>query len=203
MSAVETTINASEFAGWCGPAALSAVLPHRLTRETAAHLLLGIMTHRGHITAPHTDTNDMVVALSILGVDVELFDERTSTRIETAPQCLDRARRSFPTMHAKARAIIASAPAAEQSGLRELWLRMRRSRWAELAPTRAQNAIVRDWLLQPDTWLLVVEDDLDLHWLALRDHKIIAGEQTGRDYAGRHVIDALHVLDKRSDECLN
>lgn len=161
------TIEVGDFKRYCGPVALADVLG--ITCETAARLLLGIQRNRGLVTAPGTDEIDLVLCLDMYGAGAERFDPSTGVRLETAAECIERARLTPPhTMYSQAeihtavQAVIDASPAAEQSRLSEYFRRRHDGK-----------PLLGEWMDRMDgVWLICVENDCWGHWIALDDHAI-------------------------------
>lgn len=156
-----------QFAGWCGPSALAAVLttPERCRlRSGCARDLLAAGAE-----PPSTSTASMVTALERHGFVVEPHDPITGE------PCVLVDTGAAPTSLMAWREVLETAPlpAVEQC----------------LAALYADHRPLADWLSRGGTWLYVVVLDRTAHWIAVREGRML----TDGDYADRRVSAALRV----------
>lgn len=186
------TMDAIDFARFCGPTAVAAATG--ISRARAARILWNIQRDRGPIIAPGTTLPDAVIALDMLGIGAEHFDAAKGQLIESAAECLERARRTppaqVPMMTAVAEVIAASPTDAQQ----KLWDFFRNR--------HSNKPSLRSWLQMPGLWMLGVDWQPDSHWIAARDHRVLV--ESDEMYLDAPVIFALRLMCTKEDlPCLN
>lgn len=165
-----TTEDPAEYSRFCGPRSLAAALD--LPRGTTARLLLAVMRHRGLIEAPYTSEETMLLALHVLGVEVQTYGAATGERCETTAKCIARARDAAPVQPvskglalAQQHEVIAASPEPSRPGLLE---HMR----------FAKSLRLSDWLRFRGVWLLDVDAPEFAHWVALRDGAVLVSRDS-------------------------
>lgn len=193
MSATPT-IDVIDFARFCGPRSLAAVLPP-LSRTSAAMLLSQVQRHRGAVHSPGTDVEDMLLALDVVSIGAEVWDPLTRAPTGSVAECIARARAARPDPAGRnperirddIHTLIGAAPPESQPGM-----------WAHLRHRYADHPRLREWLALPGEWLIVVDVIDSTHWVAARDHGIILAED-GQYVDESPVVTALRIIRNAHD----
>jgi hypothetical protein len=179
----------AKYAQYCGPRALAAVLG--TAPNFAAAALLGVKRERGATYEPGTSVEDLVLALDAADIRAETFDVSTGQRSHDASETLSRARakepNGTPVSLDEVRDLIDQwAPDSEQD---------RERLWAQFHGRKDDAPRLESWLSKPGIWLIVVALDGSRHWVLVRDHRVVVGEDVSGQHSNRHMTAALRVVE--------
>ena len=163
-----------------------------------ALMLLGIQRQRGLVRVPASDPVDVVLVLGLLGAAAEIWDTATATRVETAAECFERARRepaqpakSTAETEAAVREVIAGAPPEEQPAL-----------WERHQHRHDNKLRLEDWMRRmPGTWIVGAIGPESTHWVAIRDHALLIDDDS--TWLDRPLFTALRILTRESNAGLH